>query len=240
MHRPVLLFTDFTLQGPYVGELHLTAWRLAPQVPLIDLMHDAPSANPHAAAYLLDALALRFPADAVVVGVVDPGVGSPRAPVVLQALGCHFVGPDNGLFSRVAARDPAARWQAINWRPHTLSTSFHGRDLFLPAALKLARRQAIALGPHTPRTVSGPEQLAEIIYIDGFGNAMTGLQAAGLPTGAGLRCQGRMIPHARTFADVPVGSVFWFENSLGLAELAVNQGHAARQLSLRVGTALGF
>src|SRR5205085_6905131 len=108
--------------------LHL----IAPGVPVIDLFADLPAARPRPAAYLLAAHAAWFPPGAVFLAVVDPGVGSERAAIVVEADGRWYVGPDNGLFELVIRRAATARSWEITWKPQWLSASFHGRDLFAP------------------------------------------------------------------------------------------------------------
>lgn len=229
----IALFTDFGLRGPYVGQMKAVLLRAAPDVALVDLMHDAPAFDARSSAYLLAALVAAFPAGTVFLGVVDPGVGSAgRRPVMLRAGGHWFVGPDNGLFE-IVARRWAAEWHEIRWRPPHLSASFHGRDLFAPVAAALARGEMPDSAPLPRRPANEwPEDLAQIIYIDDFGNAMTGLRAGRLPAEARLQVGGQTLSRARTFSDVPPGQGFWYENANGLAEIAVNQGQAAGALGL--------
>lgn len=231
----IVLFTDFGLRGPYVGQMKAVLLRAAPAVPVVDLMHDAPAFDAQSSAYLLAALVDAFPAGAVFLCVVDPGVGSPgRRPLILRAGEHWFVGPDNGLFELVARHQTAAvEWREILWRPQTLSASFHGRDLFAPVAAALACGET----PHSTQLVrepvdDWPEDLPRIIYLDNFGNAMTGLRARRLPVDARLQVGGQILLRAHTFSDVPPGQGFWYENANGLAEIAVNQGHAANVLGL--------
>ncbi len=235
----IALFTDFGLAGPYTGQMKAVLHRDAPGVPVVDLFADAPTGDPKASAYLLAAYAAWFPLGTVFLCVVDPGVGGERPPVVVEADGRAFVGPGNGLFELVERRAKATRCDEIAWRPDSLSASFHGRDLFAPIAAMLARGAAPPPRPIDARRVrrpDWPDDLAEIVYVDGYGNAMTGLRAARLPQGATLVVAGRPLDRARTFSDRPPGEAFWYENSNGLAEIAVNRGRADRALGLAVGT----
>lgn len=215
--------------------------RLAPLVPVIDLLADAPPADPRSAAYLLAAYAGGFAPGTVFLCVVDPGVGGARAPVVVEADGRWFVGPDNGLFALLVRRARAARAWEIAWRPGSLSASFHGRDLFAPVAARLALGAAPP-GPERPAAgldrPGWPDELPAIVYIDHYGNAMTGLRAASLPAAARLSLGGRVIGRARTFSAVPPGTAFWYENADGLAEIAVNLGRADRTLGIGLGTSI--
>lgn len=234
----IFLFTDFGAGDLYAGQVKAVLARLAPGIAAIDLTHEAPTFHVTAGAHLLSALSACCCEGDVVLAVVDPGVGGDRAAVVVKARGAWFVGPDNGLLAVVAARAPDAQVWEIVWRPGTIAPSFHGRDLFAPigawlasgrvGADMLSRRDALAVG-------SDGADLAQIIYIDHFGNAMTGLRAAHLMREAWLLCGGQELGYARVFGDAPPGGLFWYENSLGLAEIAMNQGSAARALQLSVG-----
>jgi S-adenosyl-L-methionine hydrolase (adenosine-forming) len=191
--RMIVLFTDFGLLGPYTGQMKAVLHQMAPGVPIIDLFADAPPGNPKASAYLLAAYALWFAAGTTFLCVVDPGVGGTRQPVMLDADGRWYVGPDNGLFELIERRATTARSFDIDWRPQHLSASFHGRDLFAPVAAMLARGEPPPGQPCklADRPSDWPDDLAEVVYIDHFGNAMTGLRAAMLPPDARLAAAGR-------------------------------------------------
>ena len=244
----ILLFTDFGFAGPYVGQMKAVLAREAPNVPVIDLMHDAPAHDPKAAAYLLAALLPEIAPGDTVLGVVDPGVGGPRPAIVAKAGGRWFVGPDNGIFDIVARRggDVPTAWEIL-WRPERLSASFHGRDLFAPIAARIARGDIPKPEPGAtpwaePRRrwlTAGrdwPEDLAEIVYVDGFGNAMTGLRASSLSASCQIEMpNGDILGHAEIFSAVPPGQGFWYGNSCGLAEIAVNRGRADAVFGLKTG-----
>jgi S-adenosyl-L-methionine hydrolase (adenosine-forming) len=117
----ILLCTDFGLAGPYVGQVKAVLARKAPGVPVIDLFADLPPFRPQLAAYLLAAYGEAFEAGDIILAVVDPGVGSARAALALEADGRWYVGPDNGLFEIVLRRARATRCWAIEWRPTDLS-----------------------------------------------------------------------------------------------------------------------
>lgn len=237
---PIILFTDFG-PGPYVGQMEAVLWRLAPDARVIDLFDDVPAHDPMLAAYLLAAYGPEMPDGAVILAVIDPGVGGTRGAIALEADGRWYVGPDNGLMAPVARRASRARVFDIAWRPGRLSASFHGRDLFAPVAAGLALGGAApgpARGIDTLVGRDWPDDLARIVYIDRFGNAMTGLRASTLGPDAALAVAGRLLPRARTFSDLPVAAPFWYENANGLAEIAVNQGRADRVLGIGVGDAV--
>lgn len=234
----IVLFTDFGLNGPYVGQIKAALAAGAPGVPVVDLMHDAPVHNPRAAAYLLASLTRSFPRHAVFCAVVDPGVGGARAPVYLEADGQKFVGPGNGLFEIVGRRARKIRVRKLALSPDPISATFHGRDLFAPAAALLARGEPLPVSP-VDETLPGhdwPHDLAEVIYIDSFGNGMTGLRAETLSPSATLSVGGRVLVRKRTFSDVSPGDAVCFENSNGLLEIAVNRSRAVDRLNLEIGT----
>lgn len=236
----IFLFTDFGLEGPYIGQVKAVLHAGAPAVPVVDLIADAPAHEPQLAAYLLASLVVELPQGAIVVGVVDPGVGSARDAVIVEVDGRAYVGPHNGLFEIVLRHGFKRAMRRIDWRPERLSASFHGRDLFAPVAAMLATGRPVpATELPLERSRPGghwPADLARVIYIDRFGNAMTGWRAALMSAEATLSVHGRSLKRARTFADVRPGEPFWYENSNGLAEIAVNQGRADRLLGLAVGS----
>ncbi len=210
----------------------------AHDVPVIDLLHEAPAFDVHAGAHLLSALAAQIPPGSVTLAVVDPGVGGARDAVALNADGGWFTGPDNGLLSVLASRARACTCWRVTWRPEQLSASFHGRDLFAPIAAAIARGE-FPVGKAEPIAHLGVDfgatDLGEIIYIDHYGNAVTGLRAGAASRGVRLVVAGHRISYARVFSGVAAGELFWYENSLGLVEIAGNACSAAGKLGLRIG-----
>ena len=239
----LVLFTDFGIGSPYMGQMRAVLHQGAPGSPIIELFADAPAFDARAAAYLLAAHAPEFPPGTVFVCVVDPGVGGARPPMVLRAKGQVFVGPGNGLFEIIARRAAGFEARAITWRPQRLSPSFHGRDLFAPVAAALASGNDAAVAAIADSAWRQPEwldDLAQVIYLDQFGNAITGLRAAKMSKDQAVQVNGDTLTRARTFSDMPVGRAFWCENANGLVEIAVNQGSAARDLGLTLGTAISL
>lgn len=239
----IILFTDFGLEDPYIGQMQAVLHRDAPGVPQVNLFAKAPNFDPHAGAYLLAAYADEFPVDTVFLAVVDPGVGGDRRPCVVRADGRWFIGPDNGLFNVVAMRAQALEWWDIDWHPARLSASFHGRDLFAPVAARIATGAAVpgvAVAPEERIQPGWPPELAQVIYIDHYGNAMTGIRAASLEGDVELEVGVHRLRRAETFSAVAAGEAFWYENANGLVEIAVNQGHAATRLGLSLGDRVHF
>jgi hypothetical protein len=207
-------------------------------VAVIDLLHDAPAFGVRASAHLLAAISKQIPPGSVTLAVVDPGVGGARDAVALAADGNWYIGPDNGLLSVLAARAKARAYWRITWRPEQLSASFHARDLFAPVAGAIAGGEFPAGKAESGACLSvdyGGDDLGEIIYIDHYGNAFSGLRAQDLPRDARIGVAGRSLGHARVFSAVPAGEVFWYENSLGLVEIAGNSCSASAKLGLQIG-----
>ena len=236
--RMIALFTDFGAAGPYVGQIKAVLHREAPEVPVIDLQHDAPPFRAQASAYLLAALTGAFPDDAVFLCIVDPGVGGDRAPAIVEADRRRFVGPDNGLFEIVMRRASKASFRRIVWRPNNLSASFHGRDLFAPVAARLALGKEVETEERPvdeARRRHWPDDLQEVIYLDAYGNAMTGVRTNRVSPSTVINVAGRELARAKTFSDLPEGAAFWYENSSGLVEFAVNRGDAGAVLGIGLG-----
>ena len=239
----LVLFTDFGFQGPYVGQMKAVLRAGAPGVPVIDLMHDTPPFDPRSSAYLLAALAGELAPGAVVLGIVDPGVGTDRRALAVEVDGRWFIGPDNGLFALTVRRAAVVRAWEITWRPDRLSASFHGRDLFAPVAAAIAAGGTFVdafpgweIAVQEVDRNDWPDELERIVYIDGFGNAISGMRAENLSPNHRILVHNVEIKGEKTFASVPPDSLFWYANSNGLVEIACNRGRADRRMGLSVGT----
>ena len=234
----VALFTDFGTTDFYVGQMHAAVLDRAPGTAIVDLHHHAPCFSPGVAGLLLDALVPFVPRGAVVVGVVDPGVGTARGTLALWSGGHWFVGPDNGLFGPMAGAGDAEAYRLNPAAVGPLSASFHGRDLFAPAAAALVRGDRMVLGETVPEPVAAPGNPAQVVYVDHYGNLMTGLCPPG--EAAGLRIGGRVVAHARTFGEVGVGELFWYRNSLDRVEVAARERSAGALLGVGAGVEVAW
>lgn len=237
----IFIFSDFGVNGPYSGTMRSVVMRNAPDVPVCDLMLDAPDRNLKAASYLLAALSREFSVGDVVLAVVDPGVGSARKGLVVQADGVFYVGPDNGLFEMIIRRSSDVLIKEIVWAPKDASASFHGRDIFAPVAAMLATNQTFEVNdlPIVDRCLAPqawPDDLSEVIYIDTYGNLMTGMAAR--KSTEKLVIDDQVVSCARTFSDVRPGEGFHYCNSIGLCEVAVNCGRADQMFGARIGTSI--
>ncbi|MBA2490608.1 MAG: SAM-dependent chlorinase/fluorinase [Gammaproteobacteria bacterium] len=233
----IVLCTDFGLHGPYVGQVRARLLRDAPGVPVINLFSDLPSFNARASAYLLAAYTDEFTTGTVFLCVVDPGVGSARRPLVVQADGRWFVGPDNGLLEVIGSRARQVRQWEITYAPERMSASFHGRDLFAPVAARLAMGLPVPGELLTDKAAPGewPDDLYEIVYIDHFGNAMTGIRACVLDKSARLSVKGQELAYARTFSVARAGEPFWYDNANGLVEIALKEASGTHAMDLKIG-----
>ncbi len=232
----IILFTDFGIRDPYVGQIKARLAEYAPDQIVVDLLHEVPDYNSHAGAHLLAAFAAGFQPGSVFLAVVDPGVGTPRDGVVVMAGGHWYVGPDNGLMSLVAARNFDTRLWRITWQPEDLSPTFHGRDVFAVIAAEIARGEfpESKLSQIDKLEVEfDAGELSRVIYIDHFGNAWVGVR--NVPKDAQVSAAGKLFKYSESFGFVGKGEGFWFNNSVGLLELAVNRGNAATSFGLKVG-----
>ena len=239
----IALFTDYSLSGPYVGQLHAVLKQQVPEIPVVDLMHDAPNFNAKVSAYLLASLIEPFQSSTVFCCVVDPGVGSERLPCIVEADGKYFVGPDNGLFTIIARRANVVKWHTISWQPEKLSKTFHGRDLFVPVAAALASNnfpecKEVNVDSKVDR-YNWPHDYFALIYIDGFGNVMTGIRADSVHISTKLSVADVEFCYADHFSAVEESVAFWYRNSLGLVEFAVNCGRAADLQGMDIGQVVG-
>ncbi len=235
----IFLFTDFGTNDLYAGQLNAAIAKIEPSIIIIDLFHNAPQFDVFSSSILLKSLLNGIPENSIILGVVDPGVGSEqRKPIVLKTRSHIFVGPDNGLFDFVCSTDETSEVYEITWRPESLSNSFHARDLFAPIAGLIHEGESLGkLGkPFIKKPIETEEQsLNRIIYIDSFGNCFTGLNLSLLSIGQSILCENQLIAYASVFSEVAVGELFWYENSIGLIEIAANQASAQKILDLKVG-----
>jgi S-adenosylmethionine hydrolase len=241
--RPIItLLTDFGTADGYVAELKGVLASSAPDAVVMDLSHDIPPQDVETARLAVARYWRRFPAGTVHVVVVDPGVGSSRAALAVSSDDRFLVGPDNGVLSPSLLAG-GSRTVSLPVRALAAAT-FHGRDVFAPAAASLASGAPIdSLGAacHDPVIRRTPEArrgengsvIGEVIAIDRFGNAISNLIA---PRGGRIEIGGRLMPIVRTYADAAVGDVVALVGSSGFVEIAQRDGSAARTLEIARGT----
>jgi S-adenosylmethionine hydrolase len=253
--RPlVALLTDFGSRDHYAGAVRGAVLAACPEATVVDITHELPRHDVSAGAFSLAAAYRAFPAGAVFLAVVDPGVGSARRALALEAGGYRFVGPDNGIFTLILAEHPGARVREIT-NPRLVrrdvSNTFHARDVFAPVAANLARgaalsvvgppvRDPVVLAQEAVRRVGKSEWEAAVVDVDGFGNLTTNLSGTELdailktldddPTRLVVVVEGVVLPLVRTYADVAEGEPCALMGSSGRLEIAVHRDSAARLL----------
>jgi len=252
--------TDYGLEDAFVAVCHAVASQVAPDVQITDITHLIPLGDIRRGAMVLAQAVPYFP-PAVHVAVVDPGVGTARRGVAVEAGGSLFVGPDNGLLSvAVAAAGGAVRAVSLTnralWRD-TSAVTFHGRDVFMPVAARLAAGlpleqagepaevNSLVTLPRPECRITSGGALVEVVTVDGFGNVQLSLPGADAPR-AGLTpgktvtltWAGREItaPFVTTFGEVAPGEPLCYRDSGDWVALAVANGNAARRYDLRPGT----
>lgn len=242
MTRIITLLTDFGTADGYVGEMKGVLATRAAGVALVDVAHDLSPQDVDGARLALARYWRKFPPGTVHVAVIDPGVGSERAALAVESEGRYLVGPDNGVLSP-ALLHAGMRCVALPIPPGAAPT-FHGRDVFAPAAAELAQGIALdALGepagnPVIRRTPEATRRedgtiAGMVITIDRFGNAVTNLMAR---RGGVLSVGGHRLPLSRSYSDVPAGALVALVGSSGLVEIARRDGNAATELGLTRGS----
>ncbi len=252
----ITLLTDFGTTDYFAAAMKGVLLSNSPTARIVDITHTIPAHDIAAAAFTLLSVYKSFPAGTIHIAVVDPGVGSSRRAIVVEAADQIFIGPDNGCFSYIYEREPAFKVYKLRdakSRPHAGAT-FHGRDVFAPTAALLANgaspselgaeiRNPIRIEPLAPEQMKNGNVKARIIHIDHFGNCITNLTRDVLTPGkveAGVRIQlnGRTIRSFRNFFAEEAkseDSLFAFWGSAGFLELAVQNGSAAKILTARSG-----
>jgi S-adenosylmethionine hydrolase len=247
--RIVTLLTDFGTRDPFVGMMKGVVLSFERCLNVIDLTHEIEPQAVADAAFWLGQSFRWFPAGTVHVVVVDPGVGSERAGVVVRAHGHYFVGPDNGCFELVVRGAPSVEVRRIDPARVGLlqpSRTFHGRDVFAPVAARLAasRLEFEDVGPphallateRVPEAVRGREgTTGTVVVVDRFGNLVTNLPAEVVWPGARLTLAGTTLEFVGTYADVAVGSAGAVIGSCGTIEVFVRDGSASALLGAKRG-----
>jgi hypothetical protein len=242
MRGVITLLTDFGTADGYVAEIKGVLLTSAPGAMLVDVTHDIAPHDVEIARLTLARYWRRFPPGSVHLAVVDPGVGSSRAVIAVESDGRRLVGPDNGLLSPalLVAGARAVRLPVLA----TAAPTFHGRDVFAPAAARLASGDPLdALGETftgaVVRRTPEPRRMADgqlegvVIAVDRFGNAITNLVGA---RGTTLSVHGRALRLRRTYADLREGEPGAVVGSSGLIEIAVREGSASEALGIGRGT----
>lgn len=255
MPRPIItLTTDFGLSDHFVGAMKGVILTIAPNAEIVDISHELPPYSISEACFLVGEATPWFPKKTIHVVVIDPGVGSARRPILVEAAGQYFIGPDNGVFSMVRAAAGKSKVREITnpkWMLPKVSRTFHGRDIFAPAGAHLAQgaspsqagkliADALQLRLAAPEQTNKRAWTGTVLKIDRFGNMITNFKAADFDrvrTGPFELAIGfeRLSKLATNYAEGEYGELFVIEGSSGYLEISANQAHAAKKLGCGVG-----
>jgi len=256
----VTLLSDFGLKDPYVAEMKAAIISICPEARIVDVSHEVEKFNVRMGAFVLASAASYFPEGTIHVAVVDPGVGTKRRPILVEAERGFYVGPDNGLLMLAAEREGIRHVYVLSnprFMLPRVSKTFHGRDVFAPAAAHLARGcEPSDFGPEIkdyvvpkfakPR-LTKDKLVGEVLHVDDFGNVITNvsgveLERAGVREDAMLRLRFKdravKLRFCSTYGDVPVGEPLALIGSHDFLEVSVNQGNASQRLGAKVGGAV--
>lgn len=257
MARPILtLTTDFGLSDHYVGTMKGVILGICPQARIVDISHDVKPFSVSESAYLIAQAYRYFPPKTVHVVVVDPGVGTSRRPILMEAAGQYFIAPDNGVLAMIYSRE-AHKVRVISKAKYfrkPVSATFHGRDIFAPVAAHVAAgTAALHMGNlirdyirpefEKPRRAADGTWLGCVLHIDRFGNIVTNFEAAGFPdlerrNFAFFVGDSRVAAMARSYAGQAPGSLFAIAGSSGYIEFSIDRGSAANVIGCEPGAAV--
>lgn len=248
----ITLTTDFGCCDSYVAQMKGVIYSIAPKARIVDVSHDIPAQDIVIGAQVIASAVDAFPDSTIHVGVIDPGVGSARAELAIETKDCVFIGPDNGLFTLALRHHPmvrAVRLTNPEYHRPKVSSTFHGRDVFAPAAAHLANGvpleslgdmvEQITLAPWSEPEILSNLIHADVLMADRFGNLITNLDRATYETWRGRTpdAEIRVAIHdtqlqgiRRTFCDVPIGHCVAYFGSGGQLEIATRDGNAAAVL----------
>ncbi len=250
-NRIITLTTDFGYKDPFAAEMKGVILSINPEAVIVDITHAIQPQDIEETAYVIGHSFSYFPPGTIHIVVVDPGVGSGRKALILDAAGCYFVGPDNGVFSHILCFSQQAKGVYITEEKYMLSKgspTFQGRDLFAPAGAWLSKGLSPGeFGPPAevfftfpvPRSEATHVGISgEVIYIDRFGNAITNIKGADLTAFAGryvVEVKNTIIQPVKYYAQAGENKLCCLVNSSGYLELFVNKGNAAEKYGIKKG-----
>jgi S-adenosylmethionine hydrolase len=247
MNRIITLSTDFGNKDHYVGSMKGVIYTINPYVTITDITHEIPAHDVFSAAFSLRSFAAYFPKETIHIVVVDPGVGSRRKPIALEADDKFFVGPDNGVFTYVFLESESFRAYEISNPKYFLarvSFTFHGRDIFAPAAAHLSLGVSIEdlgkrlLNPfmlEIKEPEFGEEEvIGDVIYEDTFGNLITNIPGRMVDLNSRLYvCDIVINGVSKSYSEASEGELLAIIGSSGFLELSVNRGRASDLIKCR-------
>ena len=256
MLNPIItLTTDFGLADPYVAEMKAVILKINPNARIVDISHQIEKFNIRMGAYVLAAAAPYFPKGTVHVAVIDPGVGTKRKPIMIEAKNSFFIGPDNGVLA-LAAKNQGIKhvYEIANpkFMLPRISATFHGRDIFAPAAAFLSKGiHPSEFGPEIRNIVvpkfaktvrKGAAFMGEIIHVDGFGNIITNftekhLKALNVNVAVRIKIKNMELTLrlCKAYAEVEAQKPLAIIGSHDFLEISINMGNAAETFNVKVG-----
>jgi S-adenosylmethionine hydrolase len=253
----ISLLSDFGNKDPYVAEMKAVILSINPQARIIDITHEIEKFNIRMGAYVLASAVPYFPPNTIHVAVVDPGVGTKRRPIIAETRRSLYVGPDNGLLMLAAHKEHITNVYQIDNPKYMLShisKTFHGRDIFAPAAAHLTRGkdpsdfgseiQDYIIPEFAKPHARNGELRGEILHIDDFGNiisniALDDLEKMGFHEGNSLLVRiGKKtltLQFCSAYGEVPAGTPLALIGGSNFLEVAVNQGSASGIFKAKVG-----
>jgi len=253
----ITLLSDFGLKDPYVAEMKAVILSICPEARIVEISHEIEKFNIRMGAFVLASAAPYFPAGTIHVAVVDPGVGTKRRPIIVETKRCFYVGPDNGLLMLAAQKEGISHVYHVSNPRYMLSRvsrTFHGRDVFSPAAAHLARGcPPSEFGPQIrdyalpefakPRVIKG-ELLGEVLHIDDFGNIVSNISAEdlekmgvreGCPLHVKLKGRTLALKLCSAYGEVPAKKPLGIIGSSDFLEISINQGNASKVFKAKIG-----
>ncbi len=255
--RIITLLSDFSLKDPYVAEMKAVILSKFPEARIVDINHEIAKFDVRMGAFVLASAAPYFPKGTVHVAVVDPGVGTKRRPIIIETKHSYFVGPDNGVLTLAASKEDVQHAYVIENSKYVLrrvSKTFHGRDVFAPAAAYLANGCPASdfgkeLMDYVVPSFAKPRfekniVVGEVLHVDDFGNIITNIPAGALKK-LGVREEGSVrvevgkqsasLKLCSAYGDVSLGEALTIIGSHDFLEVSVNQGNAAKKFRTKGG-----
>ncbi|MBF0430798.1 MAG: SAM-dependent chlorinase/fluorinase [Fibrobacteria bacterium] len=249
--KTIAIITDFGLKDWYTGVMKGVISSIHPHAHIVDITHEVSPGDINAAAFVLYNCLPYFPKQTIFLTIVDPGVGSKRLPIVVKTKEHYFIAPDNGVLSYVISGDESCQFRHIQSKSYLSqapSTTFHGRDIFAPAAAHLSKGDNFStLGPLVLKITTFPTHSPEIthncikgtiIYIDHFGNLITNIKETHLLQHQPFRVSAsnhKNIPFVKSYSEVDQGTALTLIGSGKFLEISVNGGNASTTLNLQIG-----
>ena len=258
----ITLLSDFGLKDPYVAEMKAVILSICPEANMVDISHEIEKFNIRMGAFILASAAPYFPQGTIHLAIVDPGVGTKRRPIIVETRHGFYVGPDNGLLMLSTRKEGISHVYTISnpqYIRHQVSRTFHGRDIFAPAAAHLAKG-------HSPSDV-GTEihdcflpkfgepclrrgrLLGEVLHIDGFGNIITNISVndlenisacEGCPLNVKFKDKVLNLKLHSAYAQVPARRALAIIGSTDFLEIAVNQANASQMFGVKIGDSVSI